>query len=235
MPGDAQGTRCRAAQELATAPRAAVVAPAQTPGAVALAAPQAAGSKDEAAAAVDPAERKAKVEKSKADDERAKADDEKVKGEPKTTAAKEPSEPRAAVPEPKAAKDEPKLEAPKPVAKKGDDLDALLNIGAAAKKEDKAAADAEENLPEALSQDQIKSGMGGVKGKVQGCFDKYQVAGLAKVSVTIGKSGKVSSANVTGEFAGTETGSCVATAVKSASFPRFKGKPLSISYTFLLR
>jgi hypothetical protein len=219
----------QAPSETGGAPAAPGVAPASQAhpaGAVALAAPQeAGGAKAAPAAALDPAERKARAEKGKADDHE--------RGEPKPVAAKEPK--AAKEPAKPGAKDEPKLEAPKPAGKKGDDLDALLNTGAAAKREDKPAADAEDSLPDTLSQDQIKTGMSAVKGKVQGCYDKYQVAGTAKVALSIGKNGKVASARSVGEFAGTPTGDCVVAAVKSATFPRFKRPSLAITYPFLLR
>jgi hypothetical protein len=198
------------------------------PGAVALAAPQEAGA-GKPAAAVDPAERKAQADKR--DEEKHPAAEPKAgaKG-PKAAAApaKEAAKPGAA----KAG--EPKIEAPAPAAKKGDALDALLNTGPAPKEEKKAAAE-EENLPEELTPAQIKGGMAGAKAKVQACFDKYQVAGTAKVALTIAKNGKITSAKSVGQFAGTPTGDCVLAAVKGATFPRFKGKPLVITYPFLLR
>jgi hypothetical protein len=55
------------------------------------------------------------------------------------------------------------------------------------------------------------------------------------VALVIGKSGRVSSANVGGALAGTPTGDCVSRAVKGASFKKFKGSPMSISYPFILR
>ncbi len=58
---------------------------------------------------------------------------------------------------------------------------------------------------------------------------------MASVALTIAGSGRVSNANVTGQFAGTPTGECVAKAVKKATFPRFKGAALSIVYPFALR
>ena len=57
----------------------------------------------------------------------------------------------------------------------------------------------------------------------------------ANVAITISGSGRISSANVTGQFAGTPTGECVAKAVKSASFPKFKGSPQSIVYPYVFR
>ena len=124
--------------------------------------------------------------------------------------------------------------------KKGDDLDDLLN-GASPEKKEKAAAreerpsSSEENLPDQLDKGAIVSGMGKVKPRVQGCYEQYKVPGLANVSVTIVKSGKVSNAAVSGAFAGTPTGDCVSKAVKGASFSQFKGSPQTINYPFSLR
>jgi len=129
-----------------------------------------------------------------------------------------------------------------PAAKKGkkDDLDDLLN-GASPEKKEKAAAREErpssndENLPDQLDKGAIVSGMGKVKPRVQACYEQYKVPGLANVSVTIVKIGKVSNAAVSGTFAGTPTGDCVSKAVKSASFAQFKGSPQTINYPFSLR
>ena len=46
---------------------------------------------------------------------------------------------------------------------------------------------------------------------------------MAMVNVVIGKNGKVTTATVTGKFAGTPTGACVEKAVKTASFPPSDG------------
>ena len=62
-----------------------------------------------------------------------------------------------------------------------------------------------------------------IKGRVAGCFDQFKVPGMANVAVTIGGNGHVSSASVTGQFAGTPTGDCVSKAAKSASFPQVQG------------
>jgi hypothetical protein len=188
---------------------------------VAMATPEEAGGGKPAAAP--PAERRP-----------AKADrrgDHEARPAAKAHAAAAPKEPK-----PVAVKKDPDpgIEAPKAATKRDDDLDELLKSGTAAKKEERKV-DADDNFPEALGQEQIKGGMAAVRGKVQACFDKFQVPGLAKLNVTISKAGAVTSARVTGDFASSPTGECVTAAVKTATFPRFKGKPLSISYTFLLR
>jgi len=84
-----------------------------------------------------------------------------------------------------------------------------------------------------LAKSAVVAGMNGIKGKVAACYNQYKVPGMAMVNVVIGKSGKVSSASVTGKFAGTPTGTCVESAVKSASFPPSDG--LTTPYPFNLR
>jgi predicted Zn finger-like uncharacterized protein len=84
-----------------------------------------------------------------------------------------------------------------------------------------------------LSKGAIVAGMNGVRGKVNECYSQYKVPGTAMVNVVIGKNGKISSATVTGKFAGTPTGACVEKAVKTASFPPSDG--LSTPYPFLLK
>jgi predicted Zn finger-like uncharacterized protein len=166
--------------------------------------------------------------------------------------AKEPKEPKApkeprAAPEPKAPK-EPKA-APEPKEPKAggkkDDLDCLLDPnkpgckgGRKVKGEPKeggSKAEPAADVKERLEPSDIQKGMRGIKGRVQGCYDQYKVPGMVQVSVTIGSSGRVSSASVTGKFAGTPTGACVAGAVKGAKFDRFKGGALTITYPFVLR
>jgi predicted Zn finger-like uncharacterized protein len=84
-----------------------------------------------------------------------------------------------------------------------------------------------------LAKGAVVAGMNGVKGKISACYALYKVPGLVMVNVAIGKSGKVSAATVTGKFAGTPTGACVESAVKTASFPPSDG--LNTPYPFTLR
>jgi hypothetical protein len=84
-----------------------------------------------------------------------------------------------------------------------------------------------------LAKAAVVAGMKGVNGKVAACYAQFKVPGMAMVNVVIAKSGKVSSASVTGKFAGTPTGTCVESAVKTASFPPSDG--LTTPYPFSLR
>ncbi len=218
---------------VAAAPSAATAKPnAAAPAAPAAAAPAAAAP---VAAAASPAAEKHPGKAAKGGGEKATK---LAKNEP--AAAKAP----AAAPEPVAAA--PAAPAAKHSGKR-DELDDLLNNAspggdtpkphkaAAAAKDDSGGGASDDSLPDTLDKGQIVSGMSKVKGRVQGCFDQYKVPGTASVAITIANSGRVSSANVTGQFAGTPTGECVAKAVKTAGFTRFKGSPMSFVYPYLLR
>jgi hypothetical protein len=84
-----------------------------------------------------------------------------------------------------------------------------------------------------ISKNAVVAGFNAVKPKVEVCYDRYGVPGTAMVNVLIAKSGRVSSAVVTGTFAGTPSGACVERAVKTARFPRSDG--LSTFYPLRLR
>jgi predicted Zn finger-like uncharacterized protein len=84
-----------------------------------------------------------------------------------------------------------------------------------------------------LAKSAVVAGMNSVKPKVSACYNEFKQQGMAMVNVVIAKNGKVSSATVTGKFAGTPTGACVEKAVKSATFPPSEG--LSTPYPFQLR
>ena len=70
-----------------------------------------------------------------------------------------------------------------------------------------------------LSQSDIVSAMKAVQPRVKECYNQYKVAGIANVSISISKGGRIASATVTGKFAGTPSGTCVEAAAKAAKFP----------------
>jgi predicted Zn finger-like uncharacterized protein len=135
--------------------------------------------------------------------------------------------------------------APVPVEKKPvkgslDDLleGALSHKPAAAAAKPRVTEDDSPHKSEAassgpLAKSAVVAGMNSVKGKVGDCYNQFKVPGMAMVNVVIGKNGHVSSATVSGKFAGTPTGSCVEKAVKSASFPPSDG--FSTPYPFQLK
>jgi len=130
-----------------------------------------------------------------------------------------------------AASSEPVV--PKP--KKGS-IDDLLDEATNSHKAGKKGSD-DDSKPAAaagpLAKSAVVAGMNSVKPKVAACYNEFKVGGMAMVNIIIGKSGKVTSATVTGKFAGTPTGGCVEKAVKTATFPPSDG--LTTQYPFVLR
>lgn len=124
-------------------------------------------------------------------------------------------------------KGEAKPEAPK------NEIDDLFGDKPAA---DKKVEEAKPALPEKLSQNDVKSGMGSVRARVQACYDKYKITGQVKLKVRIEPDGSVSKAEaVDDKFKGTETGACVGQAVSTAKFPAVSGPALTVTYPFLLQ
>jgi hypothetical protein len=92
-----------------------------------------------------------------------------------------------------------------------------------------------QDLPDQLKPSDIQRRMATIKGPVQDCYAEYNVPGMVNINFTIEPVGKVSSAEAEGDFAGTPTGNCIVAAVKTVSFPPFKGAAMTgISYPFLL-
>lgn len=89
--------------------------------------------------------------------------------------------------------------------------------------------------PYSLSRAQIQASMRRMGKPVQRCYDRFKKPGMVKVMLQIATSGAVQSAVVKGRFAGSPTGACVRAAVLKTRFPRFSGKPLTITYPFVLR
>jgi hypothetical protein len=75
------------------------------------------------------------------------------------------------------------------------------------------------------------SAMSGVSGAVSACGNGEH--GTATVAITVsGSTGRVTGANVTGQFAGTPVGSCIARAVRGATFPHFTRPTFNVTYPF---
>jgi hypothetical protein len=92
-----------------------------------------------------------------------------------------------------------------------------------------AAAAAPSNLPDLPSKDQVVAAMTAVKGAVSACGG----TGVATVNVSVaGATGRVTAAEVTGVTG--PAGSCIAKAVRGASFPKFSQKVFKVKYPFKL-
>jgi predicted Zn finger-like uncharacterized protein len=79
-----------------------------------------------------------------------------------------------------------------------------------------------------------KASLGAIAGAVQGC-KRGDTTGSGRVVVTFAPSGAVQSAAVTDPpFAGTPTGSCVASRFRSAHVPAFTGSPFEVAKHFTI-
>jgi hypothetical protein len=124
--------------------------------------------------------------------------------------------------------------APAPQAKRAkNDLDSLLDGalggggGGGRQARKKSGGGGGSNLPSKLSRAQVRGGMSSIQGRVRRCGNG--TPGTVVVNVVIsGSTGRVSSATVTGQFAGTAVGSCVARAVRGARFSRFRESNLTV-------
>jgi predicted Zn finger-like uncharacterized protein len=152
-----------------------------------------------------------------------------------TVAGKRPNEraertEAAPVKEPVAPKAEER-----PKAKGGSSsIDDLLNDALVTPKGGRtgaAAAESTANLPDKPSRDDVLTAMNGVKGAVSQCAQGQTGVAFANIAVS-GKTGRVSNVEVTG-IAG-EVGSCVARAVRKATFPKFKADNFQVKFPFRL-
>ena len=121
----------------------------------------------------------------------------------------------------------------------GSDIDSLLDQalgpmgGGGARATPMASSGGGASRPEQPPRDSVASGLRSVAGAVAACGQGQH--GVANTTVTIsGSTGRVSNAQVTGQFAGTPIGSCVARAVRGARFPRFSRPTFQVSFPYRL-
>jgi len=87
-------------------------------------------------------------------------------------------------------------------------------------------------LPLQPSREQIKSGIEAVRAALQSCAGVLH--GTVTARLTIAATGRVTSATIEGAFAGMPEGSCMARALRNASFVRFSSPSLQVTYPFRL-
>lgn len=92
-----------------------------------------------------------------------------------------------------------------------------------------------EGPPDELTPKMIKTVMQPTGAAAQACFEKYGVAGDAKLAVTVAGSGEVLAIEQTGDFIDTPTGRCLEDAVKGLTFPKTKKTKQSFKYPYVLR
>lgn len=86
------------------------------------------------------------------------------------------------------------------------------------------------NLPDSPSREATVDALGAVRTAVAQCAAGR--GGVANVRVTVRSSGKVTNAVVSGDFAGTPEGSCIARAVRGATFAPFAQPSFVVTYPY---
>lgn len=88
-----------------------------------------------------------------------------------------------------------------------------------------------EPLPEQPSRSDVQKGLEDVRPQLNACAQGSH--GTTYANITIVGAGRVSYAMMGGDFAGTAAGSCMAKALRTATFPRFSGASLKVRYPFV--
>ncbi len=91
------------------------------------------------------------------------------------------------------------------------------------------------NGPDALTQSMVQAAMKPVVDAADTCFERYGVAGTAKLMITIASDGTVIDSQQVGEFQDTPTGKCIDKAMAKVSFPRTKKGRQTIGYPIVLQ
>lgn len=133
-----------------------------------------------------------------------------------------------------AASDPTPAAAPTMRASGSGDIDDLLNAalgGMMSAPMMAASTSGGGNLPASPPRDGVLRALRSVQGAVGRCGNGQH--GVANTTITVsGSTGRVSNARVTGQFAGTPIGSCVARAVRGARFPRFSRPTFQVSFPY---
>ena len=143
---------------------------------------------------------------------------------PTLPAAQEPATPVA--PASAAAQPEPDASpAPQPAAAELDSAAPVAETSAA------ASVAVDPNLPELPTRDAVKDSLESVRAQLASCAGTAH--GTTFANVTIAGSGRATYSTIEGAFAGTAQGSCMARALRSATFPQFSAPSFKVRYPFV--
>jgi predicted Zn finger-like uncharacterized protein len=154
-----------------------------------------------------------------------------------TEAAPTPSEAASAAPPPTGVAATPKADAPS--TSPGPRAPSEPR-GAPAKPPE--APEKEKSLAEAMGEGTTapfdagaaKAALTGAANGAAGCKKEGGPTGTGRALVTFAPSGRVTKAEVTGDFAGTSVGGCVARLFRAARVPKFSGDPTTVSKNFTI-
>jgi len=94
------------------------------------------------------------------------------------------------------------------------------------------AAPEPEALPAQPNRSEVQAAIERVRPELARCADGAH--GVASATLTIASSGRVSHSTIDGAFVGTPAGSCMALALRGATFPAFSGASFKVTYPFAL-
>ncbi len=92
------------------------------------------------------------------------------------------------------------------------------------------APESDAELPETPDRGAVRDALEGVAPQVQACFGDEH--GVVDVVVMVASSGRVTTCTVSGRFAGTPVGSCIARAVRAARLPPFTQARFEVHYQY---
>jgi hypothetical protein len=88
-------------------------------------------------------------------------------------------------------------------------------------------------LPEHLLPHQIDQVLAPVQAKIHECYVEFgEPSGTAKVALTIGGAGKLTTITLSTPFDKADIGVCMRSQLKSAVFPKFRGSPMNVDYVY---
>ncbi len=88
---------------------------------------------------------------------------------------------------------------------------------------------------DALTTSSIRDALKPVVAAANACFNRFNVAGNAKLRFTVHGDGTIAKYEQQGDFVGTPTGECIDKAIEKAQFPRTKKDSTSFTYPIQLR
>ena len=86
-----------------------------------------------------------------------------------------------------------------------------------------------------FDQNAAKSALVTAANGATGCKQEGGPTGTGRALVTFAPSGRVTKAEITGDFAGTSVGGCVARLFRAARVPKFSGEPTTVSKNFTIQ
>jgi hypothetical protein len=112
-------------------------------------------------------------------------------------------------------------------------LDSLLDraLGGAPANDGAGEAAPARTLPETPTRAQVLTTLRALEGEVRECAEGDR--GLVESRlVVVGATGRVSTAQISGDFAGTAQGSCMARVLRTAQFPEFSRDRFEVSFPY---